>query len=168
MTVGYSGTPLQKKLGIKPSMSIALLHAPPEVETTLGELPEDVITSRRLTGHRDLVLIFITRQVDLASQIPALTSAIAPNGMIWVAWPKRASNIDTDMTESAIRDIVLPSSGLVDVKVCAIDQVWSGLKLVIRKTERRSRADDGVSSLRSARKNRAQETQSGTFSAVTV
>jgi hypothetical protein len=138
MTVGYSGTPLQKKLGIKPGMSIALLHAPPEVETTLGELPEDVITSRRLTGHRDLVLIFITRQVDLASQIPALTSAIAPNGMIWVAWPKRASNIDTDMTESAIRDIVLPSSGLVDVKVCAIDQVWSGLKLVIRKTARRA------------------------------
>ena len=137
MTVGYSGTPLQKKLGIKPGMSIALLHAPPEVETTLGELPEDVITSRRLTGHRDLVLIFITRQVDLASQIPALTSAIAPNGMIWVAWPKRASKIDTDMTENAIRDIVLPSSGLVDVKVCAIDQVWSGLKLVIRKTARR-------------------------------
>ena len=119
-------------------MSIALLHAPPEVETTLGELPEGVITSRRLTGHRDLVLIFITRQVDLASQIPALTSAIAPNGMIWVAWPKRASKIDTDMTEDAIREIVLPSSGLVDVKVCAIDQVWSGLKLVIRKTARRA------------------------------
>jgi hypothetical protein len=138
MTDGYSGTPLQKKLGIKPGMSIALLHAPPEVETTLGELPEGVITSRRLTGHRDLVLIFITRQVDLASQIPALTSAIAPNGMIWVAWPKRASKIDTDMTEDAIRDIVLPSSGLVDVKVCAIDQVWSGLKLVIRKTARRA------------------------------
>jgi hypothetical protein len=138
MTVGYSGTPLQKKLGIQPGMSIALLHAPPEVETTLGELPEGVITSRRLTGHRDLVLIFITRQVDLASQIPALTSAIAPNGMIWVAWPKRASKIDTDMTEDAIRDIVLPSSGLVDVKVCAIDQVWSGLKLVIRKTARRA------------------------------
>jgi len=137
MTAGYSGTPLQKKLGIKPGMSIALLHAPPEVETTLGELPEGVITSRRLTGHRDLVLIFITRQVDLATQIPALISAIAPNGMIWVAWPKRASKIDTDMTEDAIRDIVLPSSGLVDVKVCAIDQVWSGLKLVIRKTERR-------------------------------
>ena len=138
MTVGYSGTPLQKKLGIQPCMSIALLHAPPEVETTLGELPEGVITSRRLTGHRDLVLIFINRQVDLASQIPALTSAIAPNGMIWVAWPKRASKIDTDMTEDAIRDIVLPSSGLVDVKVCAIDQVWSGLKLVIRKTARRA------------------------------
>jgi hypothetical protein len=138
MTVGYSGTPLQKKLGIKPGMSIALLNAPPDIDTVLGELPDGVTTSRRLTGHRDLVLIFITRQVDLASRLASLTAAIAPNGMIWVAWPKRASKIDTDMTEDVIRDIVLPSSGLVDVKVCAIDQVWSGLKLVIRKTARRA------------------------------
>ena len=133
MTVGYSGTPLPKKLGIKPATSIALLNAPPNLDTILGELPEGVTTSRRLTGHRDLVLIFITRQVDLASRLSALTSTIAPNGMIWVAWPKRASKIDTDMTEDVIRDIVLPNSGLVDVKVCAIDHVWSGLKLVIRK-----------------------------------
>jgi hypothetical protein len=138
MTVGYSGTPLQKKLGIKVGMSIALLNAPPDIDTVLGELPDGVTTSRRLTGHRDLVLIFITRQVDLASRLASLTAAIAPNGMIWVAWPKRASKIDTDMTEDVIRDIVLPSSGLVDVKVCAIDQVWSGLKLVIRKTARRA------------------------------
>jgi hypothetical protein len=138
MTVGYSGTPLQRKLGIKPGMSIALLNAPPDIDTVLGELPDGVTTSRRLTGHRDLVLIFITRQVDLASRLASLTAAIAPNGMIWVAWPKRASKIDTDMTEDVIRDIVLPSSGLVDVKVCAIDQVWSGLKLVIRKTARRA------------------------------
>jgi hypothetical protein len=133
MTVGYSGTPLQKKLGIKPGLSIALLNAPPDIDTILGDLPDGVATSRRLTGHRDLVLIFITRQVDLISRLPGLTSAIAPNGMIWVAWPKRASKIDTDMTEDVIREIVLPSSGLVDVKVCAIDHVWSGLKLVIRK-----------------------------------
>jgi hypothetical protein len=138
MTVGYSGTPLQKKLGIKVGMSIALLNAPPDIDTVLGELPDGVTTSRRLTGHRDLVLIFITRQVDLASRLASLTAAIAPNGRIWVAWPKRASKIDTDMTEDVIRDIVLPSSGLVDVKVCAIDQVWSGLKLVIRKTARRA------------------------------
>jgi hypothetical protein len=139
MTVGYSGTPLPKKLGIKAGMSIALLNGPPNVDTILGELPGGVTTSRRLTGHRDLVLIFITRQAELASRLPALTSAIAPNGMIWVAWPKRASKIDTDMTEEVIRDIVLPRSGLVDVKVCAIDHVWSGLKLVIRKTARRAR-----------------------------
>jgi hypothetical protein len=136
VTVGYSGTPLPQKLGIKPGMSIAILEAPPEIEAILGELPDGVTISHRLTGHRDLVLIFITRQADLAARVPALTSAIAPNGMVWVAWPKRASKIETDMTEDVIREIVLPSSDLVDVKVCAIDHVWSGLKLVIRKERR--------------------------------
>jgi hypothetical protein len=114
-------------------MSIAILEAPPEIEAILGELPDGVTISHRLTGHRDLVLIFINRQADLASRLPGLINAITPNGMIWVAWPKRASKIETDMTEDVIREIVLPASGLVDVKVCAIDQVWSGLKLVIRK-----------------------------------
>lgn len=136
MTVGYSGTPLPQKLGIKPGMSMAALNAPANLEAILGELPDGISITRRLGGHRDLVLIFITRQVDLAARIPALTSAIAPNGMIWVAWPKRASKIETDMTEDVIREIVLPTSPLVDVKVCAIDNVWSGLKLVIRKEHR--------------------------------
>lgn len=136
MTVGYSGTPLPRKLGIKSGMSMAVLNAPPNLDAILGELPERVTTSQRLSGHRDLVLIFITRQADLAARVPALTSAIAPNGMVWVAWPKRASKIETDMTEDVIREIVLPSSDLVDVKVCAIDHVWSGLKLVIRKERR--------------------------------
>jgi hypothetical protein len=136
MTVGYSSTPLPQKLGIKPGMSIAVLKAPRDIEAILGDLPEGVTVSHRLTGHRDLVLIFITRQVDLASRLPGLINAIAPNGMIWVAWPKRASKIETDMTEDVIREIVLPASALVDVKVCAIDQIWSGLKLVIRKEHR--------------------------------
>jgi hypothetical protein len=136
MTVGYSGTPLPQKLGIKPGMSIAVLKAPPDIEAILGDLPSGVTVSHRLTGHRDIVLIFITRQVDLASRLPGLINAIAPNGMIWVAWPKRASKIQTDMTEDVIREIVLPASALVDVKVCAIDQSWSGLKLVIRKEHR--------------------------------
>ena len=136
MTVGYSGTPLPQKLGIKPGMSIAVLKAPPDIEAILGDLPEGVTVSHRLTGPRDLVLIFITRQVDLASRLPGLINAIAPNGMIWVAWPKRASKIETDMTEDVIREIVLPASALVDVKVCAIDKIWSGLKLVIRKEHR--------------------------------
>ena len=133
MTVGYSGTPLPKKLGIKPGMSIAMLNAPTNLDALLGELPDHVATSRRLGGHHDLVLIFFTRQVDFAARIAALRTAIAPDGMIWVAWPKRASKIETDMTEDVIREIVLPSTGLVDVKVCAIDHVWSGLKLVIRR-----------------------------------
>lgn len=136
MTVGYSGTPLPRKLGIKPGMSMAILNAPPNLETILGQLPDDVTTSRRLDDHRDLVLIFVTRQTDLAARIPVLMSAIAPDGMIWVAWPKRASKIETDMTEDVIREIVLPASDLVDVKVCAIDEIWSGLKLVIRKERR--------------------------------
>jgi len=127
---------LPQKLGIKPGMSLAALNAPPDLDAILGELPHDVTLTRRLVGHRDFVLIFITRQADLAARIPALTSAIAPNGMIWVAWPKRASKIETDMTEDVIREIVLPTSPLVDVKVCAIDHIWSGLKLVIRKERR--------------------------------
>ncbi len=133
MTVGYSGTPLPKKLGIKPGMSMAVLNEPANLDAILGDLPDGVATVRRLSRHHDLVLIFVTRQMDFAARIPALTTAIAPDGMIWVAWPKRASKIETDMTEDVIREIVLPSSALVDVKVCAIDHVWSGLKLVIRK-----------------------------------
>jgi hypothetical protein len=117
-------------------MSMAILNAPPNLETILGQLPDDVTTSRRLDDHRDLVLIFVTRQTDLVARIPVLMSAIAPDGMIWVAWPKRASKIETDMTEDVIREIVLPASDLVDVKVCAIDEIWSGLKLVIRKERR--------------------------------
>jgi hypothetical protein len=136
MTVGYSGTPLPRKLGIKPGMSMAVLNAPANLEALLGELPDGVVTTRRLGGHRDLVVIFVTSQADFAPRIPALITAIAPDGMIWVAWPKRASKIETDMTEDVIREIVLPSSGLVDVKVCAIDHVWSGLKLVTRKERR--------------------------------
>ena len=133
VTAGYSGTPLSKKLGIKPGMSMAVLHAPTNLIDILGELPDRVATSRRLSGHYDLVLIFVTRKLDFAARIPDLTTAIAPDGMIWVAWPKRASKIETDMTENVIREIVLPSTGLVDVKVCAIDHDWSGLKLVIRR-----------------------------------
>jgi hypothetical protein len=133
VTVGYSGTPLPKKLGIKPGMSIAVLNAPANVHALLGELPDRVAISSRLRGQRDLVLIFVTRQVDFITRVSALTTAIAPDGMIWVAWPKRASKVETDMTEDIIREIVLPSTGLVDVKVCAIDNVWSGLKLVVRK-----------------------------------
>jgi hypothetical protein len=117
-------------------MSMAVLNAPPNLDGILGQLPDGVTTSRRLRDHRDLVLVFVTRQTDLASRIPALTSAIAPDGMIWVAWPKRASKIPTDITEDLIREIVLPGGDLVDVKVCAIDEIWSGLKLVIRKERR--------------------------------
>ena len=123
---------MAKKLGLKPGMSVALLHTPPHLPQLLGELPEGVTISARLTERLDLVLIFFQRAGDLANDVPALKSAIAPDGMIWVAWPKRTSKLPTDITEDVIRQVVLPA-GLVDVKVCAIDHTWSGLKVVIRK-----------------------------------
>jgi Protein of unknown function (DUF3052) len=137
VSLGYSGTPLAKKLGLKPGMSVALLHAPPHLPQLLGELPDGVMITKRLTERLNLVLSFFHRAGDLASDLPALRSAIAPDGMLWVAWPKRVSGSPTDITEDVIRQVALPS-GLVDVKVCAIDQTWSGLKLVIRKELRES------------------------------
>jgi hypothetical protein len=135
MAVGYSGTPLAKKLGFAPDMSVVLLDAPPNLSVLLGELPSGVKVSRRLTHGADVVLIFVEYAADLSRKVLALKSAVAPDGMVWVAWPKRASKMPTDLTEDVIRDIVLPT-GLVDVKVCAIDATWSGLKLVIRKALR--------------------------------
>ena len=131
-TAGYSGTPLVRKLGFKPGMRAALLAAPEGFDATLGALPDGVHVVRRLRGAKDLVVVFVTQRSDLARRVPALRRAIAPDGMVWVAWPKKASKVPTDMTEDVVRDVVLPT-GLVDVKVCAIDDVWSGLKLVVRK-----------------------------------
>jgi len=119
-------------LGIKPATSLAVLGAPDSFAATLGGLPAGVRLTRRLGGHRDVVVIFATQRVELARRLPALLQAIAPGGMIWVAWPKRTSGFQTDLTENVIREVALPT-GLVDVKVCAIDATWSGLKLVIRR-----------------------------------
>lgn len=131
-TAGYSGTPLVRKLGIGPGARLALLGAPDGFDETLGALPEDVAVTRRLGGARDVVVFFTTERARLAGRLDALRAAIAPDGMIWVAWPKKASKVPTDVTEDVVREVVLPT-GLVDVKVCAIDATWSGLKLVIRK-----------------------------------
>ncbi len=133
MTVaGYSGTPLVEKLGIAPGARVAILGAPDGFDATLGELPDGVLVTRRLGGRRDVVLVFVTERAALAGRLDALRAAIAPDGMIWVAWPKKASRMPTDITEDVVREVVLPT-GLVDVKVCAIDATWSGLKVVIRK-----------------------------------
>jgi hypothetical protein len=131
-TSGYSGTPLSQKLGFKPGMRVAFLGAPDGFSETLGQLPDGVEVGTRLGGHRDLVVVFVTARAALVRRLDALRKAIAPDGMVWVAWPKRASRVTTDMTEDVVRDVALPT-GLVDVKVCAIDETWSGLKLVIRK-----------------------------------
>jgi hypothetical protein len=123
---GYSGTPLERKLGVKEGMRVAVLGAPE------GFVLEGVEVRARLRGRLDVVVFFTRERAGLVRKLAALRQAIEPDGMVWVAWPKRASRVVTDMSEDVVREVVLPT-GLVDVKVCAIDEVWSGLKLVVRK-----------------------------------
>ena len=128
---GYSGTPLVKKLGIAEGQRVVLLGAPDRFEDELAPLPP-IALSRALRGTADVVVLFVTRRAELARRTPAIRARLAPAGGYWVAWPKKASKVPTDVTEDTIREIALPL-GLVDNKVCAIDDVWSGLRLVIRK-----------------------------------
>ena len=130
-TAGYSGTPLQKKLGFKPGMTAAFVDAPDGLEGLLGEL-DGVSVKRSLRGSADIVLCFVTARRDLERRAERLREAIAPDGSVWVCWPKVASKVPTDMTEDVVRDVLLPT-GLVDVKVAAVDETWSGLKLVVRR-----------------------------------
>ncbi len=130
MSAGYSGTPLVKKLGIKPADRAVWLDAPEHFEELLGEHGADVKASLR--GGADVVVCFVTERRVLAKRVETLKRAIAPDGMVWIGWPKKSSGVQTDITEDVIRDVVLPT-GLVDVKVCAIDETWSGLKLVVRR-----------------------------------
>jgi hypothetical protein len=132
-TAGYSGTPLPRKLGVKPGHRVALLGAPDGFE--LGELPDGVQLKRRAGGKADVILAFHTRRAELERRLPALRALMEPAAGLWIAWPKRASKLDTDITEDVVREIALPT-GLVDNKVCAIDETWSGLRLVIRLEHR--------------------------------
>ena len=127
---GYSATPLPRKLGFKPGMTAVFLDAPEHLGALLGEL-EGVSVKRSLRGHADLVMCFVTRRRELERRAPRLREAVAPDGMVWVCWPKKASRVDTDMTEDVVREVLLPT-GLVDNKVAAVDETWSGLKLVVR------------------------------------
>jgi hypothetical protein len=129
---GYSGTPLAAKLGFKPGMVTAWLDAPEDFEATLGGLPDGVERVEALEGHIDLALCFVTERDELGERLEPLKEAIRPAGMAWIAWPKQASRVPTTITEDVVRELALPI-GLVDVKVCAIDDVWSGLKLVVRR-----------------------------------
>ena len=129
---GYSGTPLARKLGFRPGMVTAWLDAPHGFADTLGPLPDGVRRVERLEGHVDLALCFVTEREALEQRLEGLRAAIRPAGMAWIAWPKRASKVPTAITEDIVRELGLPL-GLVDVKVCAIDGVWSALKLVVRK-----------------------------------
>jgi hypothetical protein len=134
-TSGYSGTPLPRKLGIKEGAAVAFLNAPADFADTLGALPDGVSVRDRLRGPLDVVVFFTVRRADLERRIERLLAALDPAGRLWVAWPKRASKVETDMTEDVVRDVALPL-GLVDNKVAAIDETWSGLQLVIRRALR--------------------------------
>jgi hypothetical protein len=135
MTAGYSGTPLPRKLGVKPGARVALLGAPEGFERTLGELPAGVRVAARARGPLDVVVFFTRERARLGRRLPALMEALDPAGRLWVAWPKRASKVPTDVTEDVVRELALPL-GLVDNKVAAIDETWSGLQLVIRLEHR--------------------------------
>jgi hypothetical protein len=137
MPAGYSNRALADKLGIKPGMRIALLSAPDGYDTTLGTLPPGVVVLRSARGQFDLVQLFVHKAADLDRRLPALRDAIAPDGALWISWPKKASGAATDVTENVVRERAL-DNGLVDVKVCAVDEIWSGLKLVIRLKDRAS------------------------------
>jgi len=133
---GYSGTPLVRRLGVKPEARLGLIGAPEGFDETLGELPPGVRVRRRLGGQPfDVIVFFATRGADLERRLPALAAALDPAGGLWLAWPKRASGVATDLTDVVVRGLGL-ATGLVDNKVCAIDDVWSGLRLVHRLRDR--------------------------------
>jgi hypothetical protein len=129
---GYSATPLVRKLGFAPGMRVHFAHAPDHFAELVGDLPGGVRVLRRPGPELDLAMLFVTERAALARGLQTLQPRLQPAGMIWVAWPKRVSKVPTDVTEDVVREVALPR-GLVDVKVCAIDEVWSGLKLVIRR-----------------------------------
>ena len=132
---GYSGTPLSKKLGLLAGVRAVTFNEPPNYAELLGALPAGVRFDAAVSQATDLVHTFCLRKVELEAQLQSLRPQIRPDTMVWVSWPKRASKVPTDITEDTIRALALPL-GLVDVKVCAVDDTWSGLKLVIRKALR--------------------------------
>jgi hypothetical protein len=136
VVAGYSGTPLAKKLGIKAGANICLSHAPKDYGGLVAPLPDGVRLVGRVSEATDLIHIFVTRRKDLESGLKSTLKAMRPDAAVWVSWPKKASGVATDITEDTIRDVALPM-GLVDIKVCAVDDIWSGLKLVVRRSARR-------------------------------
>jgi hypothetical protein len=132
---GYSSTPLSKKLGIKEGHRVAFPSAPDGFRGLLGELPEGVTVKTRAGPPLDVIVFFTKRRADLARRLPALRRAMNPAAGLWIAWPKRSSGVETDMTEDIARELGL-ANRLVDNKVCAIDETWSGLRLVIRLKDR--------------------------------
>ncbi|MEM9038005.1 MAG: DUF3052 domain-containing protein [Actinomycetota bacterium] len=132
MPAGYSGTPLPKKLGLVDRMTVAWLDAPEHFESLLDPMPADLDVRSSTRGRLDLAVCFVVRRAVLRKRLGSAGRAIFPSGMLWAAWPKKSSGVETDITEDVVRELCLPM-GLVDTKVCAIDETWSGLRLQWRK-----------------------------------
>jgi hypothetical protein len=132
---GYSGTPLARKLGIKEGHLLAFPGAPGGFDELLGTLPEATRVKKRAAGPLDVIVFFAISRSELVARFDALKRALDPAGGLWVAWPKRSSGVETDLTEDVVRAVAL-ERGLVDNKVCAIDETWSGLRLVYRIADR--------------------------------
>ena len=135
MSAGYSGTPLVKKLGIKEGFRVALVGAPDGFREELSDLPPGVTFVTSLASQLDLILFFVKSQSEMTRNFSRLASKLAPAGMLWIAWPKKASGVAIDLSDNTVREIGL-DAGLVDVKVCAVNEIWSGLKFVIRVKDR--------------------------------
>ena len=129
---GYSGTPLARKLGLKEGTCFMPVNAPPDYLDWLGALPARAACAERASAAVDIAHVFSTRRADLTGELTHLRTALRPDAAIWVSWPKKAAKVPTDITEDVIREVALPL-GFVDIKVCAVTDVWSGLKLVVRK-----------------------------------
>lgn len=137
---GYSGTPLAKKLGIKEGHRLAFVGEPKDYRRTLGELPRDTSWADRLSGTFDLIQLFATSRSDLKRGFSRAQEHLAPHGALWVSWPKQSSGVNTNLNENVVRQIGL-ALGLVDIKVCAVDDTWSGLKFVYRLKDRSETKD---------------------------
>jgi bifunctional DNA-binding transcriptional regulator/antitoxin component of YhaV-PrlF toxin-antitoxin module len=132
---GYSGTPLAQKLGIKPGQRVATIEAPKGYRALLVPLPEGVSFTREVAADALFVHLFVKERQTLEKELKRLRRLLADTGVLWVSWPKKSSGVKTDITEDVIRTVCLPL-GFVDVKVCAVDETWSGLKLMIRRENR--------------------------------
>lgn len=132
MTAGYSGTPLAKKLGFKPGQRVAVVGAPANYRKLVAPLPDGVELGEKPGKATDIVHLFTASRAELAKKLASWRKLLGPEAAIWISWPKKASKVPTDITEDTIRAVCLPL-GLVDIKVCAVDETWSGLKLVLRK-----------------------------------
>ena len=133
---GYSGTPLVRKLGIRPNERIVSIGAPAHYAQLLDALPDGTSITSRAASDARFVHLFVTKRPDLEARLVTLREKLADAGVLWVSWPKKSSGVATDVSEDTIREVALPL-GFVDVKVCAVDETWSGLKLMIRREQRK-------------------------------